>query len=98
MRASDHIVKDLSSKVADDASATIERSARLLWHPDDMCCLALSATAAALGLAAGFLHCGAGKETTPDELADGIWQQLRPMVLKSAMDGIARRCAEAVKQ
>lgn len=87
--SSDLITRDLCRKAADDADAAVKRTCALLPDPVDQAGVALFAAASVLGIASGYFCTLAkinGKHASTDEIVDGLWTRLRPMVMRAAGD------------
>lgn len=83
-RAPDHILRDLSAKVADDVADRIRMSAQFLPDPSQKMMLAIAAVGTAMGYAAGFSDMKlalAGQKMTPDESVDLMIRIARPIAL-----------------
>lgn len=79
------IVRDIGHKCADDVSAAIRRNMRLMENGQEMAQVAFYGAAQAMGAAAGGMAAvleADGNTRDPGEVADHLWDILRPMVLK----------------
>lgn len=83
-RAPDHVISDLSVKLAADVSSAIWRTIALVDHPLDMGVIATLGASTALGSALGFFERGIlPNETDKEKLLDAFWARIRPAVLAS---------------
>ena len=80
------IVKDICHKCGEDVAGAIHRNMQLVDGEHEMAQVAFMGAASALGAAGGAflaLQEAAGGTSTDEEVAEGLWSLLRPMVVRS---------------
>ena len=85
-RTYEGIVKDICHKCDEDVAGAISRNMQLVDGAHEMAQVAFMGAASALGAAGGAflaLQEATGGTSTSDEVADGLWLLLKPMVVRS---------------
>lgn len=83
------ITSDLANKVGDDTSGAIRRGWQFADSAFDKLQIASTSTACAMAYSAAAMNAHLGATHSPEEVADALWQFLRPMVLKNLGGGDA---------
>lgn len=85
-RTYEGVVKDICHKCDEDVAGAISRNMRLVDSAHEMAQIALMGASSALGAAGGAflaLQEAAGDTSTSDEVAEGLWSILKPMVIRA---------------